>query len=316
MSPEFTQEYTKRPVNPGAEEMMGKEFSVLDHGFIYLVDYMGSDSEIARAARTSYGKGTKTIREDADLIKHLLSHDHTSPFEMVEFKFHAKMPIFVARQWIRHRTASLNEMSARYSILDKEFYVPSVEEMGVQSKVNNQGRVNEFNQDQAEYIRQLLINDAQRNYEHYEYMLNDKGDKTPKDPSRDMLARELARMNLSLNFYTQWYWKIDLHNLLHFLNLRMDPHAQREIQLYAFEMAKIVKESVPITWKSFEEYKLNSLKLSRNEVKILDIINSGNPITVSKEQIKELLNTHDMKTKWEEEEFKTKLNSLGYKING
>ena len=316
MSPETRQELTRRPVNKGAEEWLGKEIPVLDHGFVYLVDYMGSDAEIARAARTSYGPGTRTVRDDEMLIKHLLSHAHTSPFEMAEFKFHAKMPIFVARQWVRHRTASLNEMSGRYSILDNEFYIPTVEEMGIQSKVNKQGRVNVFDPKQAEHIRQLLINDAEHSYSDYQYMLNDDGTGKAQDPERDMLARELARMNLSLNYYTQWYWKIDLHNLLHFFSLRMDPHAQREIQAYANAMGQIIKDSVPDTWKAFENYKLKAKTLSKSEIDLIGSLLKVNPISINNEMFNQLLDQHELTTKWEKEELIEKLQQLGIKING
>lgn len=316
MSPETRQELTRRPVNLGAEEWLGKEIPVLDHGFVYLVDYMGSDAEIARAARTSYGLGTRTIRDDEMLIKHLLSHAHTSPFEMAEFKFHAKMPIFVARQWVRHRTASLNEMSGRYSILDNEFYIPTVEEMGVQSKINKQGRVNQFDKNQAEYIRQLLISDAEHAYKNYQYMLNDDGTGKAQDLDRDMLARELARMNLSLNYYTQWYWKIDLHNLLHFFNLRMDPHAQREIQAYANAMGTIIKDAVPDTWKAFENYKLHAKTFSKSELGLIGSILGENSISIDSEKFDTLLAKYELTTKWEKEELLEKLQQLGIRING
>jgi thymidylate synthase (FAD) len=316
MSPETRQELTRRPVNDGAEKWIGKEIHLLDHGFIYLVDYMGGDSENARAARNSYGPGTRSVSEDGQLIRHLLSHDHTSPFEMSEFKFHAKMPIFVARQWVRHRTASLNEMSGRYSILDKEFYIPSVDVMGKQSQINKQGRNNGFDRVQAEYIRKLLLEDGERAYEHYEYMLNDKGNGEPADPNRDMLARELSRMDLSLNYYTQWYWKIDLHNLLRFLNLRMDPHAQYEIREYANAMSKIVKDSVPDTWKAFEDFQLNAKKLSAPEIEIVSSILKERKIEISSHELKNLMIHYGMQTKWERVEFEEKIKALGITING
>ena len=232
---------TGRLTVPEAEEILGKEFPVLNHGFVRLVDYMGGDDSIVQAARVSYGRGTKKVSEDSGLIRYLMRHRHTTPFEMVELKFHAKMPIFVARQWIRHRTANVNEYSARYSILDKEFYVPEPEVIATQSKTNRQGREEVFSPKQAEEVRMVLIEDAKVVYEHYTNMLNEdpKNPGQPIDKMKGMLARELARMNLSLNFYTQWYWKIDLHNLFHFLGLRMDPHAQWEIRQYANEMAKI-----------------------------------------------------------------------------
>lgn len=260
---------TARPVSLGAENRLGEVIPVLDHGFIYLVDYMGNDNSIEEAARVSYGVGTRKVNETRGLIRYLRRHDHTTPFEMVEFKFHAKMPIFVARQWIRHRTANVNEYSARYSILDKEFYIPKIENLGSQSASNRQGQGEVVNPEQAEVIRQLLITDALQNYEDYEYMLNDDGSGKPQDPSREMLARELARMNLSLNFYTQWYWKANLHNIFHFINLRADPHAQYEIRVYADAMASIVKDSVPLAWEAFVDYQLEAIKLSRLEKETL-----------------------------------------------
>lgn len=260
---------TKRPVSPGAEKMLGEVIPVLDSGFIYLVDYMGGDEAIEQAARVSYGRGTRKVSETRGLIRYLRRHEHTTPFEMVEFKFHAKLPIFVARQWVRHRTANINEYSGRYSILDNEFYIPEPDVMGSQSKSNRQGRAEAVDSHLASRIRELLITDATRNYEHYQFMLNDDGNGSPIDPSRDMLAKELARMNLTLNFYTQWYWKVDLHNLFRFLHLRADPHAQYEISEYAKGMGEIVKASVPIAWEAYVDYELESINLTRLEKEIL-----------------------------------------------
>lgn len=260
---------TKRPVSPGAEKMLGEVIPVLDSGFIYLVDYMGGDEAIEQAARVSYGRGTRKVSETRGLIRYLRRHEHTTPFEMVEFKFHAKLPIFVARQWVRHRTANINEYSGRYSILDNEFYIPEPDVMGSQSKSNRQGRAEAVDFHLASRIRELLITDATRNYEHYQFMLNDDGNGSPIDPSRDMLAKELARMNLTLNFYTQWYWKVDLHNLFRFLHLRADPHAQYEISEYAKGMGEIVKASVPIAWEAYVDYELESINLTRLEKEIL-----------------------------------------------
>lgn len=272
---------TRRPNNPGAERHIGEVIPVLDHGFIYLVDYMGNDESIEQAARVSYGTGTRKKSETRGLIRYLMRHDHTTPFEMVEFKFHAKMPIFVARQWIRHRTANVNEYSARYSILDKEFYVPEPHVMGVQSTTNRQGRGEVVDPAQAELIRQLLFNDASQAYDDYEYMLNDDGHGNPLDPDRDMLARELARMNLGLNFYTQWYWKIDLHNLFHFINLRADPHAQYEIRVYADAMAEIVKDAVPLAYEAFIDYRGEAIKLSKQEKQIvMDFIEANGGLSM------------------------------------
>ena len=212
------QNTTKRTVSTELEKILYEVISVLDHGFIRVVDYMGEDSSIVQAARVSYGKGTKKISTDSGLIKYLMRHRHTTPFEMCEIKYHVKLPIFVARQWIRHRTANVNEYSARYSILDKEFYLPEKEHLAAQSKNNRQGRGNLINGKQADAILDMLKQDAERTYKNYEEMLNERFDGTTIDESKDGLARELARMNLTLNTYTQWYWKTDLLNLLNFLN--------------------------------------------------------------------------------------------------
>ena len=210
------QNMTKRTVSVELEKILYEAISVLDHGFIRVVDYMGEDSSIVQAARVSYGKGTKKVSTDSGLIKYLMRHRHTTPFEMCEIKYHVKLPIFVARQWIRHRTANVNEYSARYSILDKEFYLPSKEHLAAQSKNNRQGRGNLINGKQADAILDMLKQDAERTYKNYEEMLNERFDGTTIDESKDGLARELARMNLTLNTYTQWYWKTDLLNLLNF----------------------------------------------------------------------------------------------------
>lgn len=249
---------TNRPVSEGAEKWLGKKMEVLDHGFVYLVDYMGNDQAIEQAARVSYGSGTRSLNETVGLVRYLMRHQHTTPFEMVEFKFHAKMPIFVARQWVRHRTASINELSGRYSILDQEFYIPSPEVIATQSSDNKQGRGQTLNAETAEKIRSLLIADATHNYQSYESMLENDG-----------LAKELARMDLTLNYYTQWYWKANLHNTLRFLGLRMDMHAQYEIRVYADAMAKIVKDAVPIAYKAFEDYQLNAVRLTGLEINLL-----------------------------------------------
>ena len=195
---------------------------MLDHGFVRVIDYMGDDAAIVQAARVSYGRGTRRVSEDAGLIRYLMRHRHSTPFEMCEIKYHVKLPIFVARQWIRHRTANVNEYSARYSILDREFYLPAPEHLAAQSAVNRQGRGDVLAGDEAAQVLDLLREDATRSYDHYAEMLNEDEQGAPRDPARQGLARELARMNLTLNTYTQWYWKIDLHNLLHFLSLRAD----------------------------------------------------------------------------------------------
>lgn len=241
-----------------ADALIGREFKVLDHGFVRLVDYMGTDGAIVQAARVSYGKGTKKVSRDRELIRYLLGHRHTSPFEMVEFKFHVKLPIFVARQWIRHRTANVNEYSGRYSVMKEEFYRPDRDQIRFQSEVNKMGRSEDSVPD--ELMNDFLSHEegSQKSaYEKYHEFI-EAG-----------LARELARINLPLSLYTEWYWKIDLHNLLHFLRLRMDHHAQYEIQQYGRVMGEIVKAACPITWEAFEDYTLNALQLSAIELRIL-----------------------------------------------
>ena len=206
---------TLRVVAPGMESVLHTAFPALDHGFIRVVDYMGDDAAVVQAARVSYGRGTRRVNEDRGLINYLMRHRHTTPFEMCEIKLHVKLPIFVARQWIRHRTANVNEYSARYSILDREFYVPAPDQVAAQSTSNRQGRDQVLPPDQAGQVLDMLRDDARRVYDNYRHMLNEADDGPPVDPARDGLARELARMNLTLNYYTQWYWKTDLHNLLH-----------------------------------------------------------------------------------------------------
>ncbi len=270
---------TKRPTVPAMENILFKPFPALDHGFVRVIDYMGNDAAIAQAARVSYGLGTKKISEDRGLIRYLKRHVHTTPSEMCEVKFHCKIPIFVARQWIRHRTANVNEYSARYSILDKEFYLPKPEQLAAQSTANRQGRDLVLTPKESETVLALLKADAEQAYDHYMWMLNDKGDGTPDDPERSMLARELARMNLSLNFYTQWYWKIDLHNLFGFLKLRADPHAQYEIRVYADIMLDIVREWVPMAYGAFEEYQLHAYTLSKTMKQVVLRMISGEKVT-------------------------------------
>ena len=253
---------TRRPTVAALEEILYEALPVLDHGFVRVVDYMGDDAAIVQAARVSYGKGTRRVSEDAGLIKYLLRHRHTTPFEMCEIKYHVKLPIFIARQWIRHRTANVNEYSARYSILDNEFYIPEPEHLGEQSRANRQGRGDALSGDEAKRVMELLRADAEQVYDHYEEMLNEDEKGEARDPSRQGLARELARMDLTLNFYTQWYWKIDLHNLLHFLALRADDHSQYEIRAYAEIMLETVKRWVPITYDAFCQYQLGGFNLS------------------------------------------------------
>lgn len=253
---------TRRPTVPALEALLYQPLPVLDHGFIRVIDYMGDDGAIVQAARVSYGRGTRRVSEDAGLIRYLMRHRHSTPFEMCEIKYHVKLPIFVARQWIRHRTANVNEYSARYSILDREFYLPAPEHLAAQSVSNRQGRGDVLAGDEAAHVLDLLREDATRCYDHYAEMLNEGDAGAPSDPSRQGLARELARMNLTLNTYTQWYWKIDLHNLLHFLSLRADPHAQYEIRAYAEVMLRTVEAWVPQAFQAFRDYRLGAVTLS------------------------------------------------------
>ncbi len=253
---------TKRVTSPELEKILYEALPVLDHGFVRVIDYMGDDTSIVQSARVSYGKGTKKVSTDSGLIKYLMRHRHSTPFEMCEIKYHIKLPIFIARQWIRHRTANVNEYSARYSIMDKEFYVPSKENLAAQSTNNRQGRGNLINGTQADNILKILKDDAERNYQHYEEMLNEKYDGTIIDDKKQGLARELARMNLTLNSYTQWYWKTDLLNLLNFLALRADSHAQFEIREYADVMMNTVKKWVPTTYDAFIDYRVGGMELS------------------------------------------------------
>jgi len=253
---------TKRVTSPELEKILYEAFPVLDHGFVRVVDYMGDDSSIVQSARVSYGKGTKKVSTDEGLIKYLMRHWHSTPFEMCEIKYHVKLPIFIARQWIRHRTANVNEYSARYSILDKEFYIPNKEQLSAQSTINRQGRGDLITGDQADEVLKILKDDAIRTYGNYEKMLNERFDGTIIDQKKSGLARELARMNLTLNSYTQWYWKTDLLNLLNFLFLRADSHAQYEIRVYAEAMLDIVKKWVPITHAAFLDYRVGAINIS------------------------------------------------------
>ncbi len=273
---------TLRDVSAGIEEMLYTPLPVLDHGFVRVIDYMGTDSAIVQAARVSYGKGTKKVNEDAGLINYLLRHRHTTPFEMCEIKFHIKLPIFIARQWIRHRTANVNEYSGRYSIMDKEFYIPAPQQLASQSRLNHQGRGDVLEGEEAQRVLQLLKQDATVAYGHYEEMLNMDANENILDESKSGLARELARMNLSLNYYTQWYWKIDLHNLLHFLSLRADSHAQYEIRVYAEAMLEVLKAWVPITYAAFMDYRVGGASLSAKGLAVVQKLLAG--VQISQEQ--------------------------------
>lgn len=261
------------------EKLLLKEIPVLDRGFVRVVDYMGGDQAVVQAARVSYGRGTKSASEDRALIRYLLRNSHTSPFEMAEVKLHVKLPIFVARQWIRHRTANVNEYSARYSILDNEFYLPELAHLAPQSTLNRQGRAEELTPDEAEETLALLRSEAKRSYSTYQKLLNRGDDDKEIDPARRGLARELARMALSLNFYTQWYWKIDVHNLLHFLQLRIDKHAQYEIRAYAEAILNIVRRWMPLTYEAFVDYRLNAVRLSGPALEVVRALLAGQTIT-------------------------------------
>ncbi|HLB98727.1 MAG TPA: FAD-dependent thymidylate synthase [Acetobacteraceae bacterium] len=270
---------THRPTVPALEALLFQPFNVLDHGFVRVIDYMGDDAAIVQAARVSYGRGTRRVSEDAGLIRYLMRHRHSTPFEMCEIKYHVKLPIFVARQWIRHRTANVNEYSARYSILDREFYVPAPEHLAAQSAVNRQGRGEVLRGDAAARVLDLLRDDATRSYDHYVEMLNEDEQGAPRDPGRQGLARELARMNLTLNTYTQWYWKIDLYNLLHFLSLRADAHAQYEIRVYAEAMLETVKAWVPTAYQAFLDYRLGAVMLSAQMLVAVRRMVAGETVT-------------------------------------
>lgn len=270
---------TKRIVAPGIEKYLYETIPVLDKGFIRIIDYMGDDTSIVQAARVSYGKGTKQTNQDRGLIQYLMRHRHTTPFEMCEIKLHVKLPIFVARQWIRHRTASVNEYSARYSILSKEFYVPSSDNMAMQSKTNKQGRDNVLSPSDAERLLDLIKMDSQQCYDHYQEMLNEDETGGVIDEDKPSLARELARMNLTLNYYTEWYWKINLHNLFHFLALRADSHAQYEIRVYAEALLEVVKEWVPFAYEAFMDYRVNAVTFSANGIKAIKAMLGGQKVT-------------------------------------
>ena len=265
---------TLRATAPGMEAHLYTAHPVLDHGLVRVIDYMGDDSAITQAARVSYGRGTKAVQNDEGLIRYLMRHWHSTPFEMCEVKFHVKLPVFVARQWIRHRTANVNEYSARYSILEREFYIPAPEHLAAQSTVNNQGRGALLQGEEAARVLDILKADATRAYDHYEDML------TPDEATgKQGLARELARMNLPANVYTQWYWKTDLHNLFHFLRLRADTHAQYEIRAYAQVMCQIVRDWVPAAYAAFEDYRLGGVTLSGRAVDILKRRLAGEVVT-------------------------------------
>ncbi len=262
---------TLRATAPGMERHLYAARPCLDHGFVRVIDYMGDDAAIVQAARVSYGRGTKAVSNDAGLINYLMRHWHSTPFEMCEIKLHVKLPVFVARQWIRHRTANVNEYSARYSVLDREFYIPAPEHLAAQSSQNNQGRGEILEGEEAQRVLDHLRDDANRAYDHYEEMLGTEG--------QQGLARELARMNLPMNVYTQWYWKTDLHNLFHFLRLRADPHAQYEIRVYADAIAEAVRDWVPLAFAAFEEHRLGGVHLSKGALAVVKRMVAGVEVT-------------------------------------
>jgi thymidylate synthase (FAD) len=291
---------TKRVTSPELEKVLYEAIPVLDHGFIRVIDYMGDDTSIVQSARVSYGKGTKKVSTDEGLIRYLMRHWHSTPFEMCEIKYHVKLPIFIARQWIRHRTANVNEYSARYSILDKEFYIPAKEQLSAQATNNRQGRGDLITGQQADEVLKILKDDAVRTYDNYEKMLNERFDGTIIDEKKSGLARELARMNLTLNSYTQWYWKTDLLNLMNFLFLRGDSHAQYEIRVYAEKMLETVKKWVPITHAAFLDYRVGAAHLSSKGLKIVKSMINGNKTSyedsgLSKREWNELMEVIDKK---------------------
>ena len=293
---------TKRVTAPELEKILYQAMPVLDHGFIRVVDYMGNDTSIVQSARVSYGKGTKKVSTDSGLIKYLMRHWHSTPFEMCEIKYHVKLPIFIARQWIRHRTANVNEYSARYSILDKEFYLPTSENLAAQSKSNRQGRGDIIDGDQAKEVLAILKSDAEKTYNNYEVMLNERFDGSTINENKKGLARELARMNLTLNTYTQWYWKTDLLNLMNFLRLRADSHAQYEIRAYADAMLDTLKKWVPTTFEAFMDYRVGGTEVSAKGKLIIQKLIKGEKVNIenselSKREWNELMVNFDLKDK-------------------
>ncbi len=284
---------TKRATVKGIEELLYKPIKVLDHGFVRVIDYMGDDSAIVQAARVSYGKGTKQVNQDRGLINYLIRHRHTTPFEMCDIKFHIKLPIFIARQWIRHRTASVNEYSGRYSILANDFYLPVPENISPQSKINKQGRDEVGVAPEAAIeVLKILEKDAKSCYKHYIELMNEDDLGNIIDNEKTGISRELARMNLTLNHYTEWYWKINLHNLLNFLSLRADSHAQYEIRAYANVMLDIVKAWVPYTYDAFVEYTKEGAHLSKTAMLVIKRMLSGETVTQE--------NSNLTKREWEE----------------
>lgn len=293
---------TKRVVNKGAEKWLGKVIPVLDHGFVYLVDYFGNDEAVEQAARVSYGAGTRKTNETRGLLRYLLRHAHTTPFEMAELKFHAKMPIFVARQWVRHRTANINEYSARYSVAKDEFYIPKSDVISTQSTNNKQGRGESIDPVLAKKVKDKMEESFVNSNILYQEFLNTDGEYK--------IARELSRVVLPLSSYTEWYWKIDLHNLLHFLRLRLDDHAQYEIRVYAEAIGKIVKDAFPIIWEAFEDYKLNSLNVTKLEKEVIIKLLKKKKIKFTEKEILKAASDLGLTNKRETAEMIEKINKL------
>lgn len=308
---EFPIVQTRRPVSEGAERWLGVPIKCLDHGFVYLVDYAGNDLSIEQAARVSYGQGTRKVSQAEALIRYLRRHQHTTPFEMVDLKFHAKLPIFVARQWVRHRTASINEYSARYSIIKDEFYVPEPEVIAGQSKTNRQGRGELLPPNDAESVRQKLTEIGKAEYDVYQDLLNDDGSGRPVDGSEPMVSRELARGPLGTFFYTEWYWKVNLHNFMHFEKLRKDPHAQYEIRVYADAMGAVIKDAYPIAWKAFEDYELNAVKFTALEIDVLTNLLEAKGVRFSLDELMATAEARGVANKGERQEMIDKIKKLG-----
>lgn len=290
---------TRRVLSPGLEAILYDPIPVLDHGFVRPIDYMGTDSSIVQAARVSYGAGTKKTRQDQGLINYLMRHRHTTPFEMCEIKFHLKMPIFIARQWLRHRTANVNEYSARYSIMKDEMYIPTMDYLAPQSESNNQGRGGMLSEVEKRDVLEILKADSTRCYKNYEKMMNCTWDGECLDETRDGLARELARMNLTLNTYTEFYWKIDLHNLFHFLSLRSDPHAQLEIQDFSNAILEVTKKWVPLAYEAFAQYRFGGANVSKKGKMVIKRMIAGEKVTpesveMSKREWNELMEAFEL----------------------
>ena len=289
---------TKRVTAPELEKILYEAMPALDHGFVRVVDYMGDDTSIVQSARVSYGKGTKQVSTDKGLIKYLMRHWHSTPFEMCEIKYHVKLPIFIARQWIRHRTANVNEYSARYSILEREFYIPSLKNLQTQSKTNNQGRGENIQDNESKEKINLIKKNSDQTFDNYSFLLNEDGNGNIIDESKDGIARELARMTLPLNTYTQWYWKVDLHNLMHFLSLRFDVHAQYEIRVYADIILNVMKKWVPLTYDAFLKYRMEGFSMSSEGVNFLKSILKNEKFDkkrISNREINEIIKKFDLK---------------------